>query len=134
MDFKKLLKRLKSIEQLIAFDFKEIEELEKIKYGIKGQSYDSDRVVSSVKKDWTELIIKIIDLQSKLYDEINDYLEIKSEISRSIDKLDDLEKLVIQFKFLKNKDFNEVASILGLKKSYVENITSKAIKKLNRGI
>lgn len=94
----------------------------------------------SIGQDKEGNIITFIDIIENTTSNIEDQIDLKLKIKRLYEKvgkvLQDREKLILEFRFGLNgkecKTQNEIAKMLGISRSYVSRIETKAIKKLSK--
>ncbi len=115
-----------------------IEQLEKLKdlatkvtTTINGDVVDRTKNVHAME----ECIVKILDLEKELTNEISALIGIKSKIKNSIDKVEDIDcKLVLEHRYLNMKPWEEISELMGFSVRTIHNIHIKALNKIKHCI
>lgn len=95
-----------------------------------------------IGKDKDDNEISLIDVLENDEKSIEDEIDLKMKTSKLFDRMKDIlkdrEKLIIELRFgldgRKPKTQNQIASMLGISRSYVSRIEKKAIEKLNENL
>lgn len=77
-----------------------------------------------------DTVAKIVDLSAEVNESIDELVDRKRKVLHAIDELDDSEKALVEFRYIRNIDWEEIAKIMGCSKRTVHNIHSRALQKI----
>ena len=89
MDTREYLNQIQRYDKIRRNKLEELEYLESLAQGIKSFSYDSERVQTSGPCDKIgETVAKIVDLKNDIIETTNKCLEVRIEVTKTIDSAD----------------------------------------------
>lgn len=112
MTAKEYLKRNYRLNELIESDREEIENLRELATSITAGGLDHDRVNTgnSQKSKIEENVIKIVALEEKINEEINEFLEIREAVRDMIAGLKDRnEQLILRYRYIEFLPWSTIA-------------------------
>lgn len=75
----------------------------------------------------------MVDLSIEINEEIERFMDLKTEIKATIEKVDDINcQLLLEMRYLNRKNWEEIALALGYDRSTVFRIHGKAIKEIKK--
>ena len=109
MNAKQYLKQAYKLNELIESDKDELENLRSLASSVSGDM-TQERVQSSKTNDkLVNIISQIIELENKIYDEIEHFITLKKEIREVINEVEDVnEKLVLKYRYLIFLQWDEI--------------------------
>lgn len=135
MSIKEELRELRVISKLIDSKIKQKEQLRKYYTTIKSFDYSKDKITGGVKKDFTDTVNKLVDLENEITKDIDALADKKQEMDKFIkDVLTGNEYVVIQMRYFEDSDWLEIAYKLNYEYGYVLNIHGRALQKLNKDV
>lgn len=126
------LKSVKSINDLINRKLDEVAEL-RGRLGASAVTYDDDKVQTSPADRLSEMIGRIVDLESEIDDLVDTFVETKEECVRMIDTLEE-EKMreVMKLYYLELISMTKVASYVGKSRRWCYDMRDKSLIILNQ--
>lgn len=133
MNSKEYLQQLDKIDFLIESKKNEIEILRaKLFKGINYESDGSGKGSSDVNKN-EKIIIKIIELEEEMNEQLGDLIDLKKEIIKVVDKLSDSEQLkVIYLRYFQQYRWSRITKELQYSKRQVMRIHANALNELDK--
>lgn len=131
MEAKEYLKQAYRLHDLIESNEAELKELQLLSVNIPGTDYTKDRVKSTPSTDasYTNIVIKIVDLEKVIKADIEKLLSLKREIWEVIDAVQDNEhKLILRYRYLNFLRWDEISSKMGFSYRTVFRIHEDALK------
>lgn len=138
-----LKKRYKSIEktiELLEQEYKREPTIEEIMAATKLSKNDVLKTLSYMNAGYISSLEEVIEnnlkvsslTDNEIVNPENEVLvyDLKQNISKAIDMLQEKERLIISFYYYEDLNYKEISKILGLTESRISQIHSKAIKKL----
>ena len=129
----KLFARLKRLEEkLLSLNEKRI--ILKSSAGAKGLCTErNNKGKVNVKVDFTDSVNAYINLENKMIPELKFEIEkIKNKIKEHLEKIDEREAVILEKRYLENKNFKTIAEEENLSLSSVYRIKEKAMDNLSR--
>lgn len=128
MKAKQYLRQVRRLDNTINAKIEQIETLRAMSTNIT-QTLNPDRVQESRSTDKTEkLIIKIVDLEREITDDIDALIDLKREIMHKIDAVqDDNYKLLLTLRYINFKTWEQIAVEMSYECSWVHRLHSKAL-------
>lgn len=120
-------------DDFIRTNKEELEQLNEIKYLLKGMDYSKERVQETCKNaSYTEVINQIQDLEQEIIRETGEYLRHKKEIREIIENQvkNKNEKLVLKLRYVLFMKFEKIAEIMDVDISTVYRLRKKALKNI----
>lgn len=109
-DIKIELRNISKLEYQIFEEFEELEYLNSLKTSIKSFDYSSDKVKSSPKNhDFADIIIRISDLEKKIYRHLNELIAKRQRACSMFESLPAELCDVMKLKYLYNYSFEEIS-------------------------
>lgn len=133
MTVKEYLSQSNILEKRIEANLAEIERLKSLRFNLASSNLNIDYVQSSKSNNapFEKCIEKIIDLQDDLQEAVIKLMDIKREILGVISNLEDNnELLVLQYRYLQNKTWEEIGKILHADRTTVYRWHNCSLKKL----
>ena len=88
---------------------------------------------NKAKRTMADTIDKIVDLQYEINNEIDEYVDIKSEMYHAINKLEDSDqRLVLEMRYINEMKWQEIAGAIGCADRHVYRIHEAGIKNLKK--
>lgn len=131
MNTKQYLKQAYLLNELIDSDLKELENLRDLSTSITSDT-SKERVQSSSPSDKIgNIVVKIITLENQINDEIDKFIDLKSEIRSTISAVvNPNEKLVLRLRYIEFLTWEQVAERMTYSVKQVFRIHGEAIKNL----
>lgn len=129
----KLFARLKRLEEkLLSLNEKRI--ILKSSAGAKGLCTErNNKGKVNVKVDFTDSVNAYINLENKMIPELKFEIEkLKNEIKEHLEKIDEREAVILEKRYLENKNFKTIAEEENLSLSSVYRIKEKAMDNLSQ--
>lgn len=112
---------------------KELERIQNEAYGVKGMRYDTDRVQTSPVDHMPDLVIRCIEIEKEIQEDIERNIEIRHQIINQIQNLPDVRHVqVLYSKYVELKDNSEIASDLHYAEDYVRKLCGRALSEFDR--
>lgn len=132
-DIKAELKSISILERKIKDELEELEYLNSLKTSIKSFNYDKDKVKSSPKrKDFTDTIVKITELEEIITKNINRLVSIRAMAIKSFNILPDNLKDIMKLKYLYSYSFNEISKKTGYTLRHIFRLHGEALQILRK--
>ena len=128
---KQYMKQAYKLNEVIESDKEELEYLRSLSTSLSG-NMSEEKVQSSMSNDKiTNIIAKIIDLESEIHDEIEKLIEKKKEIRDTINKIENVnEKLVLKYRYLMFLQWDEIYKKMHYSARQVHRIHDSALEKV----
>ncbi len=132
MNAKEYLQQLDKIDFLIESKKNEIEQLRaKLFSGITYENDGSKKSSSDVNKN-EKIIIKIIELEEEMNEQLGELIDMKKEIIKVVDQLKDSDEIkVIYLRYFQQYRWSRIQIELNYSKSHIMRIHFQAIKDLD---
>ncbi|MCR4442158.1 MAG: sigma factor-like helix-turn-helix DNA-binding protein [Peptococcaceae bacterium] len=91
--------------------------------GLPKSNYAVDRTANT--------IAKIVDLEKKLQEVINDYIAVRTQIEKSIESLQSDERLIIRYRYVEGMSWEEIAVAMNYTYRHVTRMHGWALKKMS---
>lgn len=130
MTAKEFLNQAYRLNELIASDVEELERLRDLAVRITGINY-GERVQSSRNPDppFIRYLDDIREMEKKLQRELCELVELKKEITGSIERMEDREeRLVLTYRYLDNRTWEQIASLLNVSDRTVHRVHASALR------
>ena len=129
MNAKQYLKQAYKLNELIESDKDELENLRSLASSVSGDM-TQERVQSSKTNDkLVNIISQIIELENKIYDEIEHFITLKKEIREVINEVEDVnEKLVLKYRYLIFLQWDEICIKLNYSRRQMYRIHDSALE------
>lgn len=136
MTVKQYLRQAYNLNSLIYSHIRELEQLQTLltnypindltKPRVQGGNINNDRI--------NGIVARIIELEKQITDEVDGYIDIKTEIHRIIQSVSDpTERLILRCRYLEFMTWESVAECVNYSLKQVYRIHGEALKKLNDG-
>ncbi len=127
------LNQVRDIDKMIDYKCERLEELKAQVSCIKSSTQIGDRVQSTLTNDAIpKLVTKMISLQEEINRDIDKFFEKKSEISQTLDKIDDPDAIKVLYKrYFEYKSFQSIASEMCFSKRTIQRIHYRGLEKLS---
>ena len=131
MNAKEYLGRAYRIEQRINCKLEQIKSLhelsEKATSTLSDMPHSPNRNIHSMEN----VVIKLMDMESEINTEIQELIKIKEEIATAIKGVDDKEcKTLLELRYISQKSWEDIASIMCYSVSHLYLLHRKALKKI----
>lgn len=122
------LKQIKKLDVLINSKLEEIESLKTLATKVNAP-LNQERVQSSGSNDQLgECVAKIVDLQNEINDDIDAFINLKREVMRKIDSIDNSQYCDLLYKrYFEYKTWECVAEEMNLSREWVRNLHNRAL-------
>lgn len=130
MTAKEYLQQIRIMDIKIKQRQQEYEELCKKRFCIGSFNYSSDRVqVSQDGSGYTKIINKIVDLQTEINKEIDQFYDLKHRIIGEIQRLEKPEQIEILYRrYVIYQNFTQIAADMGYNYNWCCHIHGEALK------
>lgn len=130
MTAKEYLNQAYRLNELIASDVEELERLRDLAVRITGINY-GERVQSSRDPDppFIRYLDDIREMEKKLQRELCALVELKKQITGSLERIEDREeRLVLTYRYLDNRTWEQIASLLNVSDRTVHRVHASALR------
>lgn len=130
MNRKKLNEILK-INQLLESNLRQKKELEERKDTLPSPMNPSEKVsTSTISNTVQQYVLNLVNLEELINKEIDSLTELKINAKKSFEKLNMLERTVMEMRYLECMDWDELSYKIGYSESHAMKIHQKALKNL----
>ena len=129
MTSKEYLRQAYRLNELIDSDAEELERLRDLSFKIAGGNY-GERVISSGRKEpsFVLYIDEIDEMERKIHAELCELVLLKRNITQAINRMENREeRLVLTYRYLSNKTWEQISSILSVSIRTVHRIHQSAL-------
>lgn len=129
MTSKEYLRQAYRLNELIDSDAEELERLRDLSFKIAGGNY-GERVISSGRKEpsFVRYIDEIDEMEQKIHAELCELVLLKRNITQAINRMENREeRLVLTYRYLSNKTWEQISSILSVSIRTVHRIHQSAL-------
>ena len=129
MTAKEYLNQAYMLNELINSDAEELERLRDLSVKIAGGNY-GERVMSSGRKEpsFVRYIDEIDEMEQKIHAELCELVILKRNITQAINQMENREeRLVLTYRYLSNKTWEQISSILSVSIRTVHRIHKSAL-------
>lgn len=129
MTSKEYLRQAYRLNELIDSDAEELERLRDLSFKIAGGNY-GERVISSGRKEpsFVRYIDEIDEMEQKIHVELCELVLLKRNITQAINRMENREeRLVLTYRYLSNKTWEQISSILSVSIRTVHRIHQSAL-------
>ena len=133
MNIKEELRELRTISKIIDSKIRQMEQLKKYYTTVRAFDYSKEKTTGGVKKDFTDTVNKIVDLENEITRDIDELIDRKNKMNDFIKStLSGNEYIVIQMRYFDEYDWIEIAIQLNYTIDNIYKIHGKALFKLNK--
>lgn len=133
MNIKEELRELRTISKIIDSKIRQMEQLKKYYTTVRAFDYSKEKTTGCVKKDFTDTVNKIVDLENEITRDIDELIDRKNKMNDFIKStLSGNEYIVIQMRYFDEYDWIEIAIQLNYTIDNIYKIHGKALFKLNK--
>lgn len=136
MTAKQYLKQTYMLDKLIKSNCEELNQLKELSTSISGIDYSKDKVSSgNVAGDagFTNILCKIVDLEAKIQNQVDELIMLKEEIREKIDKIQSTnEKLLLRLKYINFYTWEQICDEMELSIRTIHRIHSAALINLQK--
>ena len=129
MTSKEYLRQAYRLNELIDSDAEELERLRDLSFKIAGGNY-GERLISSGRKEpsFVRYIDEIDEMEQKIHAELCELVLLKRNITQAINRMENREeRLVLTYRYLSNKTWEQISSILSVSIRTVHRIHQSAL-------
>lgn len=129
MTSKEYLRQAYRLNELIDSDAEELERLRDLSFKIAGGNY-GERLISSGRKEpsFVRYIDEIDEMKQKIHAELCELVLLKRNITQAINRMENREeRLVLTYRYLSNKTWEQISSILSVSIRTVHRIHQSAL-------
>lgn len=130
---KQYLQQAYLLDEKINSRLRELEQLKRLEASVQGVDLTRERVQYSrrFRSQVENIAQKIIDLEQRINSEIDRLLELKLEIRKVIESVDnETEQLLLRLRYIEYKRWDEIAEIMGYSKRQTTRLHGYALKKI----
>lgn len=133
MNVKEYLSQAMWLDRIINNKLQQLDSLKCLAQKVTA-SYSQDKVSSSKSKSPMEnAIVKIIDLEHEIDEDIDNLVELKRKISKDIGRVDNMSyRLLLEMRYIGGQSWEDVASNIGYDVRTVFRIHGKALKEIEK--
>lgn len=126
----KYLGQLERQRTRLDMDMERLEQMRSDVYGASGLNYSRERVQASPDKDQqSATLVRLLDFQALVDEEIKAYSRLEDEITARIDALSGTQEKMLLFKvYVQFKTVRQAAEELYVSRSYAYKVHNRAIK------
>lgn len=133
MNIKEELRELRTVSKIIDSKIRQMEQLKKYYTTVRAFDYSKEKMTGGAKKDFTDTVNKIIDLEKEITKDIDELIDRKNKMNEFIKStLSGNEYIVIQMRYFDEYDWIEIAIQLNYTIDNIYKIHGKALFKLNK--
>ncbi len=132
MELKEFLSQATWINIMINTKLEQLEELKRLSMKVTSDlKADKISVAGREKSRMESIIVKMIDFENILNQDIDRYVDLRKEIEETINlTTDGNSRLVLQLRYIAGKPWDDIADTLGYDKRTVFRLHGKAIKEI----
>lgn len=132
-EVKDYLNQVRNADKMIDLKQKRLDELNAQKTAIGSQDFSRERVKSSPSGDTlSRLIDKIVDLQNEINADIDRFIDLKAEIMRKIEALQNADdRIFLYAKYFEYKKHSEIAEEMRYSERNIVKIHKRALLRLS---
>lgn len=132
-EVKDYLNQVRNADKMIDLKQKRLDELNAQKTAIGSQDFSRERVKSSPSGDTlSRLIDKIVDLQNEINADIDRFIDLKAEIMRKIEALQNADdRIFLYAKYFEYKKHSEIAEEMRYSERNIVKIHKRALSQLS---
>lgn len=130
---KQYLQQAYLLDEKINSRLRELDQLRRLEASVQGVDLTRERVQCSrrFRSQVENIAQKIIDLEQRINSEIDRLLELKLEIRKVIESVDnETEQLLLRLRYIEYKRWYEIAEIMGYSKRQVTRLHGYALQKI----
>lgn len=134
MNAKEYLSQATWLDQMIDSKLEQLEALKSLSMKVTS-SFTKEKISGgNIEKSKMEsTIVKVIDLENEINDDIDRLVDLKKDIQDTINKIDDInQQLLLELRYLSGKGWDEIASSMGYDPRTVYRIHGKALKEFEK--
>lgn len=133
MNAKSFLNRAYKMEQLIKSDKGELEELRSLSSSIPCVLGREKVQTSNTGDKMANIVSKIVDCENKIYEEMEELIDLKIEIRETINKVENNdERLYLRYRYINFYSWKQICSELNYSSTSVKRIKDKAIESVEK--
>ena len=128
---KEYLKQIENMNRYIEQLVSEVEELRALSQSLSGTQFGERNKGGNKNNEATfvNYIIKINDLEAKINQEIDKFVDLKTVIISAIDELDDLEeRILLRAKYISRKSWDDIFEQLNRSRSATYRVHASALE------
>ena len=130
---KEYLKQIENMNRYIEQLLSEVEELRALSQSLSGTQF-GERITGGNKNNeaaFVNYILKINELETKINQEIDKFVDLKSTIIKAIDELENLEeRMVLRARYISGKSWDDIYDQLNRSKSATHRVHASALAHL----
>lgn len=130
MTAKQYLKQAFRLNELINSDLEELAQLKALSTSISSPNLSSEAVSGSRPQEakFVNAILKIVDLENKINEEIDRYVDLKDEIREKVIAIENEdERLILQNRYLNFQTWERIAEDLNFTTQWVHELHKRAL-------
>ena len=130
MNAKQYLKQAYKLNEKIKDKQERLDDLKEMSTSTGAIDYSKDKIQSSPSQDapFTKQVMKIIELEEELQQDIDRLKNLKVEINRAVESVDDVDSsIVLSKRYILMKTWEQISSEMGYSVSQLHRIHDKAI-------
>ena len=131
MTVKQYLKQTYMLDKLIKSNCEELNQLKELSTSISGIDYSKNKISSGNvvnNAEFTNIICKIVDLEIKIQNQVDEFITLKNEIREKINKIQSTnEKLLLRLKYINFYTWEQICDEMELSIRTIHRIHSAAL-------
>ena len=131
---KDYLKQIENMDLYIQQLISEVEELRSLSQSVSSVQYGEQHIKSGSQKNeapFVNYLFKINELEIKINQEIDKFVDLKSTIIKAIDELENLEeRMVLRARYISGKSWDDIYDQLNRSKSATHRVHASALAHL----
>lgn len=134
MNAKEYLSQAIWMDQIINNKLEQLESLKSLTMKVTS-TFTEERVCggSSEISKMESTIVKVIDLENEINDDIDRLIDLKKDIIDAVSKMSDLNhQLLLEMRYLGGKNWDEIAESMGYDRSTIFRIHGKSLKEIDK--
>lgn len=133
MNIKEELRELRTISKIIDSKIRQMEQLKKYYTTVRAFDYSKEKTTGGVKKDFTDTVNKIVDLECEINSDIDNLINKKKYLDDFVKNvLSGIEYSIIQMRYFEELKWEEIALNINHEYRYTLKLHGKALQKLNK--
>lgn len=133
MNIKEELRDLRTISKIIDSKIRQMEQLKKYYTTVRAFDYSKEKITGGTKKDFTDTVNKIVDLEYEINNDIDKLINKKKYLDDFVKNvLSGTEYSIIQMRYFEELKWEEIALNINHEYRYTLKLHGKALQKLNK--
>lgn len=131
MNAKDFLRQSYRLNEMINSNVEELDNLRDLATNIAGQTFDKDKLSGCgyVKSRVEEIVLKVVEYQHQVNEEIDQLVDLKKDIRKSIMRVTDRDQLILlRLRYLNSFSWQEIQQRMNLCEKQIHRIHGESLK------